>query len=62
MKKMIENWLYPITHRKWGGGRFELIFIATDESRMQVSILCPFHDILISYPLDTPKTFGEESE
>ena len=54
MKKMIENLLYPITHGKWGG-RFELIFFATDESRMQVSILRP-------YTLDTLKTFGEESE
>ena len=45
-----------------GGGQFELIFIATDESRMQVSILRLLHEIVISYPLDTPKTFGEESE
>ena len=44
MKKMIENWLYPITSGK-GGGQFELIFIATDESRMQVSILRPLHEI-----------------
>ena len=43
MKKMIENWLYPITRGKWGG-RFELVFIATDESRMQVSILRPLHE------------------
>ena len=59
---MIENWLYPITRQKWGGGWFELILIATDESRMQVSILRPLQEIVISYTLGTPKTFGEESE
>ena len=45
-----------------GVGLFELIFIETDEARMQVSILRPLHEIVISYPLDTPKTFGEESK
>ena len=66
MKKMIEYWINPITHLK-GGAQFELIFIATDEARMQVSIHRPMHEIVISYSLDNPKitldnpkTFGEE--
>ena len=49
MKKMIEYWINPITHLK-GGAQFELIFIATDEARMQVSILRLMYEIVISYP------------
>ena len=50
MKKMIEYWINPIMHLKGGGAQFELIFIATDEARMQVSILRLMHEIVISYP------------
>ena len=56
MKKMIKIG-FTLSHAGRGGR-----FIATDEFRMQVSILRHLQEIVISYSLGAPKTFGEESE